>query len=139
MPAPEPTVCERRPEASSNDRTLSEDIAWFASAFGKKANDVSGALSSGLREPFVGLRAETFKRDSRQRQAELTRRFGFRADAQARVAELLAAAGPTLAAEMVRLLPPWLKEGAPIAAPASAPAPLVRALAARLIREATRA
>jgi hypothetical protein len=77
--------------------------------------------------------------DSSTRQARLALTFGARDDAPARIRALLAEAPAGLKAALLAQLPPALRPATVGLAPPPAPAPPVLvALAARLIREATR-
>lgn len=77
--------------------------------------------------------------DSAQRQARLTHEFGVRSDAVQRVRELVVGAQGAVRDAILDALPARLKVEFPRGrAAAATPSPAVRALAARLVWEATR-
>jgi hypothetical protein len=76
--------------------------------------------------------------DSSTRQARLSLAFGTRDDAAVRIKALLAEAPAGLKAAILEQLPPALRPPLAGLAPPPAQAPLLKALANRLIREATR-
>jgi hypothetical protein len=77
--------------------------------------------------------------DSSTRQARLALAFGARDDALARIRALLAEAPAGLKAAILAQLPPALRPStAGLAPPRPSESPVLEALAARLIREATR-
>jgi hypothetical protein len=117
-----------------------ERVALFITALHKQQAD----------ELFAGLAAPMHKRashfssdmklwDSARRQARLAHEFGVRADAPERLKKLVLSVEGPLRAAVVACLPPAMKRDFPqFTTPApSFPEP-VRALAARLVREATR-
>lgn len=75
--------------------------------------------------------------DSPTRQARLALEFGVRDGVRDRVGKLLAEAPPALRAALASLLPASLRPR-DVPPPTEAPSPALQALAARLIREASR-
>lgn len=119
---------------------LPERIALFVTALHK---DHSEQLFAGLAAP-LHKRATQFSSDMRQwdsarRQARLAHEFGVRSDAPERLKKLVLSVDGPLRAAVVAYLPPSMKRDFPhFTTPASEFPEPVRALAARLVREATR-
>ena len=119
-----------------------ERVALFITAIHRERAD---ALMAGLSAP-ARERADTFSKDMRQwdsgrRQARLAHEFGVRHDAGERLQQLVVATSGALRSAIVASLPPAVRTQFPqFATTTSAesfPA-AVRALAARLVKEASR-
>lgn len=127
------------PRAGPKDIDPVERIALFVCALKRE-----GALE--LLEGFADeqkRRARSFARtvstwDSSTRQGRLTREFGPRDDAVARVHELVLQAPPGLRRAIVEQLPLELRTSFPHLQKNGEASPVMRALAARLVREAMR-
>ncbi|MCA3011623.1 MAG: hypothetical protein INH41_04395 [Myxococcaceae bacterium] len=128
------------PRDPARDLGFVELTALFVVAL-KKADAL--ALLDGFAPSSRG-RARRFAQqltdlDSSTRQARLSHAFGVRGDASSRVEALLGEASPSLRAAIIAQLPRGLR--LPASAQPAEPAPTspaLTALAARLIREATR-
>ncbi len=136
--APEPPVLEALPRAEGQP----ERLALFLVALHPGAVD---RLAGGL-APRVAARTRAYARNllaapSSDRHALLATEFGPRPDALDRVQALIVAAPPALRTALVQQLPDeWKRRFPQHTAPSThALAPVLAALASRLIREATRA
>jgi hypothetical protein len=119
---------------------LPERVALFIGAVHRGRSE---ALLEGLAEP-AKRRATTFLErmaqwDSGLRQARLTHEFGVRPEAGKKLAQLVVKTDGELRAAIVAALPPAIRTQYPqFKAPAESFSLATRALAARLVREASR-
>lgn len=119
--------------------TTLDRVTLFVCALHKaEIDDLFESFAPGPRKFAVAFAEQLRKLDSSTRQARLTREFGARHDALARLRQLVVDAPAGLRAAIVEQLPAAQRALFPHLAPATATPPAVRALAARLVREATR-
>lgn len=136
------TRVDRPTERIDGPRQLgfSERVALFVCAMHK---DHADELLAGFADK-QRARAEEFAKqvrrwDSSTRQARLSREFGTRLDAAERLKQLIVEASPELRAAIAAQLPPAQRAAYPHLCDAQAtPSPAMVALAARLVRYATR-
>ncbi len=95
-------------------------------------------FAEGPRRAATSLVDELARADSPTRQARLTREFGARADGPRRLRELIVEASPAMRLALVEQLPEAQRALFPHLAPVAPVAPAMRAIAARLVREALR-
>jgi hypothetical protein len=120
-------------------------LALFMNAMAKSsASELLAGLADGVRDRLGVLYHQTQQASSSERQASLAHEFGPPPDVASRLRDALLDAGPVLRREILRQLPAyqraWVSEFDVDAGPPlpGHPAPLVIALAERLVREATR-
>ena len=117
-----------------------ERVTLFVCAMHKAdADELLSGFAAGPRKQAAAFAQQILGLDSSTRQARLTREFGARADALDRMRALIVEAPLPLRAAIVELLPPAQRALFPqlLALPLTA-SPAMTALAARLLREATR-
>lgn len=130
----------RKKAAPVTELGFPERVALFVSAVHRAQAE---ALLSGLAEP-ARERALAFAEDmktwdSGRRQARLAHEFGVRADAGERIQALVVRTSGDLRAAIVASLPPAVRSQFPQFQGGAEAFPVaVRALAARLVREASR-
>lgn len=123
---------------------LEERVTLFAHSLSKeKVGALLDGFSSASRDRAQAYLTSLAALPSSERQGRLGAEFGIRHDSSRRLREVWAEAGPALRRELFKLLPPFHRTIFPdyafdeAAAPADL-APALKALAERLIREATR-
>lgn len=146
LPVPEDKTRIKAPGTSPGPRkglTAPERIALFAHALVKdRARGMLESLSGEGRERALHYLDVLAQLPSSERQGRLSTEFGIRPEANTRLRELWAAAGPALKVELFKLLPPYHRSLFPDFVPDEAlvadAAPALKAFAERLVREATR-
>lgn len=136
------TRIERKPKPADPRSPLSfeERVALFV---GTVHRERAAALLEGFTEP-MRLRASVFveqlkQADSAQRQAQLAHVFGVRPDALERLQELLLSTEGELRGAVLAALAPNVRQQLAMPTPPTKElAPATRALACRLVREASR-
>lgn len=118
--------------------TTLDRVTLFVCALHKaELDDLFESFAPEPRRLAVAFAEQLRTLDSPTRQARLTREFGARHDALARLRQLVVDAPAGLRSAIVEQLPAAQRALFPHLAPKGAP-PAVRAFAARLVREATR-
>lgn len=117
-----------------------ERLALFITALHKQLTDeLFVGLSAPLEKRAFAFAADMKKWDSARRQARLAHEFGVRTDATQRLKQLVLSVDGVLRAAVVASLPPAVRKDFPQFTAGGESFPeAVRALAARLVREASR-
>ena len=140
-PRAERTQIQPAVAAGAAGKSFADDLAVFTAAMSKTPGALLAALSPDLVEP-ARRRAEELKAmTSQDRRAQVATTFAPKHDIGLRLHAVIAEAGPLLRAEIYSQLPPWLRLNVGDlvrSGPTQAVPPLVKKLAARLIRECTR-
>lgn len=132
----EPAVAAGKPATS-----FADDLAIFAAAMNKNTAALLGTLSADLASRAQNKADELRAMSSADRRAKVAATFAPKTEATQRLRAVLSESGPLLRCEIFSQLPPWLRgEVADIVrtTPSEPVPPLVKVLAARLIRESTR-
>lgn len=120
---------------------FARELAIFTAAMSKQPQALLATLTEDAAPLAQQVATALVSGSSAERQAKLASTFGLRADARERLRAVVCEAGPTLRNEILRVVPVWMRSWLEDLAsfreelPA---APLVTALAERLVREATR-
>jgi hypothetical protein len=123
----------------ARELSFAERVALFVFALHREQTDaLLGHLAEPQRRLATGLVGELTRCDSATRQARLTREFGARPDASLRLRELIVDASPAMRLALVEQLPEAQRALFPHLHSAAATPPAMRAVAARLVREALR-
>lgn len=130
------------PPPVNDSDSFAAQLATFAVAMRKDAGPLLDSLVEEL-VPTAQRHAKALAAGtSADRQAALAKKFGLRRDAQQRLRDTVEQAGPLLRAEIHRLAPSWMRSWISDlvgdTANSSTVAPMVTALAERLIKEATK-
>ena len=147
-----PGKSQRMPKPFVGAAEVDERLALFVCAARRDhAVSLLEGLAEGPRRRATAHLERLLKAPSAERQGQLARAFGMRADAAGPLREIWSLAGPALRAEIFALLPPWLRSAFPDYTPPAAPTegagpevtvepapPGLGAFAERLVREATR-
>lgn len=117
-----------------------ERVALFVAAIHRpRAEELLSGFSSGPQERASAFADEMKQWDSARRQARLAHEFGVRHDAGERLQQLVVRTEGELRAAIVASLPPAVRTQFPqFTGGAETFPPAVRALAARLVKEASR-
>jgi hypothetical protein len=119
--------------------TTLDRVTLFICALHKaEVDDLLDSFAPAPKRQALAFAQQVQKLESSTRQARLTREFGARPDALARLRQLVVDAPAGLRSAIIEQLPSTQRALFPHLAPATAAPPAVRALAARLVREATR-
>ncbi len=134
------TRIERRKHEGPRVLGFAERISLFVSAIHKqRAEELFAGLSAPLQKKATEFAASMNQWDSARRQARLAHEFGVRPDAGERVQQLVVRADGQLRAAIVASLPPVVRKQFPQFQGGSESFPVaVRAVAARLVKEASR-
>lgn len=119
---------------------FAERVALFVGAIHRqRADELLSGLAPGHRERAVAFAQDMTQWDSARRQARLAHEFGVRHDAGERIRQLVVRTSGDLRAAIVASLPPAVRSRFPQFKGGAETFPLaVRALAARLVKEASR-
>ena len=119
---------------------LPERVALFVAAIHKaRAEELLSGFNEGLQERARAFVDDMKAWDSGQRQARLAHEFGVRHDAGQRIQQLVVQTSGALRAAVVASLPPAVRQQFPQFAGGAETFPTaLRAVAARLVKEASR-
>lgn len=135
------TKVERRQQHQAHQvMGFPERVALFVGAIHRaRAEELLAGLASAAHERARAFAAAMTQWDSAGRQARLAHEFGVRPDAGERIRQLVVRTEGSLRAAIVASLPPAVRSQFPqLAGGAETFPPAVRALAARLLKEASR-
>ena len=136
-----PTRVERRKSHEAlKVMGFAERVALFVGAIHRqRADELLSGFAPPHRERAVAFVGEMKQWDSARRQARLAHEFGVRQDAGERIQQLVVRTSGELRAAIVASLPPAVRSQFPQFKGGAETFPLaVRALAARLVKEASR-
>lgn len=134
------TKVERRKPQAPKEMGFPERVALFVGALHRQQADaLFEGFSSEAQQRAIAFAAEMKQWDSARRQGRLAHEFGVSRDAGERLQQLVVMTGGELRAAIVASLPPAVRAQFPQFTGGAETFPVaVRALAARLVKEASR-
>lgn len=133
-------VERRKQQQAPKELGFPERVALFVAAIHRqKADALFEGFASGPQQRAAAFAQEMQQWDSARRQGRLAHEFGVSRDAGERLQQLVVMTGGALRAAIVASLPPAVRAQFPQYAGGAETFPVaVRALAARLVKEASR-